>query len=45
VLVAIALHPPALAHSEQREDAHQLLRSFIDAQRPLLAAIARATRP
>ena len=43
VLVAVALHPDPLVHSEQRDAAQALLRGFIAAQTPLLEAIARAT--
>jgi exosortase A len=44
VLMAIAFHPGVLAHAEQREAAHHALHRFIEAQRPLLTAIERATR-
>jgi exosortase A len=45
VLVAVALHPPALVHAEQREKAQRVLRDFLRAQAPLFAAIAAATTP
>jgi hypothetical protein len=39
VLVAVTLQPPSLVQSEQREEAHRLLRDFLQAQGALLEAI------
>jgi exosortase A len=44
VLVAAALYPPPLVHSDQRQAARLVLRDFLAAQGPLLAAVADATR-
>ena len=45
VLVAVTLSPPALGRSDQREQARQIVRRFLQAQAPLIAAIGAATRP
>jgi exosortase A len=39
VLVAVTLQPPSLVQSDQREEAHRLLRDFLQAQGALLGAI------
>lgn len=44
VLVGASLSPPPVLHTEQREQAQHLLRDFLAAQGPLLAAVAEATR-
>jgi exosortase A len=41
VLVAVTLQPPSLVQSEQREEAHRLLRDFLQAQGALLGAIGQ----
>jgi exosortase A len=41
VLVAVTLQPPSLVQSEEREDAHRLLRDFLRAQGALLGAIGQ----
>jgi exosortase A len=43
VLVAFSLHPDPLLTNDDRDAAQALLRHFIDAQAPLLAAIPHAT--
>jgi exosortase A len=44
ILLAASLAPPALAHAEAREAARHLLRDFLQAQTPLLQAVAAAGR-
>ena len=45
VLVAVTLSPPTLGRSDQRDQARQTVRHFLQAQAPLIAAIGAATRP
>ena len=44
VLLAASLYPPTLLRTDDREDAKRVLRDFLRAQAPLLAAVTRATR-